>query len=104
MEVNGKGQGASAHCVPWPLSKRGGKHFYNRWKAVCREADIEYTAPHACGRHTFATHALQNGETVHDVAFAGGWKSTRMVLERYGHAVKSKNTLANGLLDRLSNE
>ena len=66
----------------------------NRMKAVCRRANIPYVSPHQAGRHSFASNALAMGATVVEVMEAGGWKSSRMVLETYAHAADAGSKIA----------
>lgn len=60
---------------------------YNHWMFVCKEAGIEYIAPHAAGRHGFGTEAVvRQGLNPVDVAEAGRWSSPRTLLETYAHS------------------
>ncbi|WP_299647900.1 tyrosine-type recombinase/integrase [uncultured Jannaschia sp.] len=53
---------------------------------VCERAGIEYHPPHAAGRHSFATNAMQRpGARVKQVMEAGGWKSAGLFLGTYVH-------------------
>lgn len=70
---------------------RGPFFYLNRsagikaWLTACKRAGLPALSFHAC-RHGFATSLLQNGVDVATVAKRGGWKSTRLVFETYGHA------------------
>lgn len=56
-----------------------------RIRAVCRRADIPYKSPHLCGRHTFATTAIELGVDIGTAMAAGEWRSSRIFLETYVH-------------------
>lgn len=56
-----------------------------RLKVVCARAEIPYKSPHMCGRHTFATSAMELGIDVATAMQAGGWKSSKVFLETYVH-------------------
>jgi integrase len=57
-----------------------------RMAAVCERAGIERRAPHAAGRHSFATNAMQLPDArVKAVMEAGGWKSAALFLATYVH-------------------
>ena len=57
-----------------------------RIAAVCRRAEIPYKSSHACGRHSFATNAIDLGMDVKTAMEAGGWKSSQIFLETYVHS------------------
>lgn len=57
--------------------------------AVCARADIPYKSPHLCGRHTFATTAMDLGADIRDAMDAGGWRSSRVFMETYVHPRKA---------------
>mgnify|MGYP001795495849 CR=1 FL=1 len=77
------------------LKPRGGRVFgyksrhsvYGPWQTACKNAGIEYIAPHAAGRHGFGTETVvrQNLNPV-DVAKAGRWSSPRILLDTYAHS------------------
>ncbi|MDF1720551.1 MAG: tyrosine-type recombinase/integrase [Minwuia sp.] len=67
---------------------------------ACRRADVPVHSFHEIGRHTFATWMLQQGETLADVADAGGWKSIALVKDIYGHLEHSRTDRAVRNLDR----
>lgn len=56
-----------------------------RIKAICARADIPYKSPHLCGRHTFATMAIELGVDIGTAMAAGEWRSSRVFLETYVH-------------------
>lgn len=69
----------------------GDRHnVYRALRPACEKAGVEFYGLHAIGRHSFATGMLKAGYSVKHVARAGGWKSERMVLERYGHIEKDE--------------
>ncbi len=70
-----------------------------RIRAVCRRADIPYKSPHLCGRHTFATTAIECGIDVGTAMAAGGWRSSKVFLETYVHPRLSAGRV---VADRLS--
>ncbi len=57
----------------------------DRIKAVCRRAGITYKSCHACGRHSFATNAIDMGMDVKTAMLAGDWKSVEVFLGTYVH-------------------
>lgn len=60
--------------------------IYTPWKETCRRAGIPYLPPHQCGRHTFATEMIiRNNVDPKTTARLGGWKSVRLLLEKYVH-------------------
>ena len=62
------------------------RHSVNeRLRAVCARADISYKSSHACGRHSFATNAIEAGMDVRTAMMAGDWKSSSVFLEIYVH-------------------
>lgn len=54
-----------------------------RIEAVCKRAEIAYKSSHACGRHTFATTAIDLGMDVATAMAAGDWKSPTVFLSTY---------------------
>lgn len=56
-----------------------------RIEAICRRAEIPYKSAHVCGRHSFATNALELGMDAKTAMEAGGWKSSQVFLETYVH-------------------
>jgi integrase len=61
-------------------------NFRNRWIKVLKEADIPYRRPHII-RHSFASHAIDQGIPLTGVAYLLGHSDTRMVATVYGHLV-----------------
>lgn len=62
------------------------RHSVNeRIKAVCERAEISYKSSHACGRHSFATNAMEAGIDIRTAMIAGDWKSSTVFLETYVH-------------------
>jgi integrase len=57
-----------------------------RIAAVCRRAEISYKSSHACGRHTFATTAINEGIDIRTTMDAGGWRSSAVFIETYVHS------------------
>ena len=56
-----------------------------RIKAICTRAEIPYKSPHVCGRHTFATAAIEAGVDIGTAMAVGEWKSSKVFLETYVH-------------------
>lgn len=52
---------------------------------VCKRAEISYKSSHACGRHTFATSAIDMGIDIKTTMDAGDWRSSAVFLETYVH-------------------
>ncbi len=67
--------------------------------SACDRAEVERHSLHEIGRHTFATWMLKQGETLADVADAGGWKSIALVKDIYGHLERSRTDAAVRSLD-----
>lgn len=62
------------------------RHSVNeRIKAVCSRAEISYKSSHACGRHSFATNAMDNGIDIKSTMQAGDWRSVEVFLGTYVH-------------------
>lgn len=62
------------------------RHSVNeRIKAVCARAEISYKSSHACGRHSFATNAMDNGIDIKSTMQAGDWRSVEVFLGTYVH-------------------
>jgi len=61
-------------------------NFRNRWIKVLKNADIPYRRPHVI-RHSFASHAIEQGIPLTGVAYLLGHSDTRMVAQTYGHLV-----------------
>jgi integrase len=61
-------------------------NFRSRWAKVLKEAGIPYRRPHII-RHSFASHAIEQGIPLTGVAYLLGHSDTRMVATVYGHLV-----------------
>lgn len=61
-------------------------NFRDRWVRVLRAASIPYRRPHII-RHSFASHAIEQGMPLTAVAYLLGHADTRMVAQTYGHLV-----------------
>jgi len=61
-------------------------NFRNRWIKVLKDADIPYRRPHII-RHSFASHAIEQGIPLTGVAYLLGHSDTRMVATTYGHLI-----------------
>ena len=61
-------------------------NFRDRWKKVLAAANIPYRRPHII-RHSFASHAIEQGCPLTGVAYLLGHSDTRMVAQTYGHLV-----------------
>jgi len=61
-------------------------NFRDRWKKVLKNADIPYRRPHVI-RHSFASHAIEQGVPLTGVAYLLGHSDTRMVAQTYGHLI-----------------
>jgi integrase len=62
------------------------RNFRHRWKKVLSTANISYRRPHII-RHSFASHAIEQGCPLTGVAYLLGHSDTRMVAQTYGHLV-----------------
>jgi integrase len=61
-------------------------NFRDRWKKVLAAANIPYRRPHVI-RHSFASHAIEQGCPLTGVAYLLGHSDTRMVAQTYGHLI-----------------
>lgn len=61
-------------------------NFRNRWTKVLSAANIPYRRPHII-RHSFASHAIEQGTPLTGVAYLLGHSDTRMVAQTYGHLI-----------------
>jgi integrase len=61
-------------------------NFRDRWKKVLSAANIPYRRPHII-RHSFASHAIEQGIPLTGVAYLLGHSDTRMVATTYGHLI-----------------
>ncbi|MGI0492831.1 tyrosine-type recombinase/integrase [Alkalinema pantanalense CENA528] len=66
------------------------------WRSILTQAGIPHRPPYAC-RHSMASHAIDQGATLPDVAYLMGHRNTAMVSKVYGHAVKRPNLPKLGL-------
>ena len=62
------------------------RNFRHRWKTVLASANIPYRRPHII-RHSFASHAIEQGCPLTGVAYLLGHIDTRMVAQTYGHLI-----------------
>ena len=69
------------------------RHVYPAWKETCERAGIKYVPPHQAGRHSFATEMIVRAkQDVATTAALGNWKSPRLLMERYAHAERLRET------------
>jgi integrase len=61
-------------------------NFRKRWIKVLKHAGIPYRRPHII-RHSFASHAIDQGIPLTGVAYLLGHCDTRMVAQTYGHMI-----------------
>lgn len=61
-------------------------NFRRSWRIVLAAANIPYRCPHII-RHSFASHAIEQGCPLTGVAYLLGHSDTRMVAQTYGHLV-----------------
>ncbi|MEG4521130.1 MULTISPECIES: site-specific integrase [unclassified Microcoleus] len=71
---------------PTGTSHIDANNFRDRWKKVLSAAGIPYRRPHII-RHSFASHAIDQGCPLTGVAYLLGHSDTRMVATTYGHLV-----------------
>jgi integrase len=64
--------------------------FLKQWKKVLNELNIEYRKPYTT-RHSLASHAIDKGMSLPDVAYLLGHSNTRMVSQTYGHMINRPN-------------
>lgn len=62
------------------------RNFRHRWKKVLSNVGIPYRRPHII-RHSFASHAIEQGCPLTGVAYLLGHSDTRMVAQTYGHLI-----------------
>lgn len=60
------------------------------WKRLCETAGVMHRRPYNC-RHSVASHAIQQGATLPDVAYLLGHTNTRMVAQVYGKSIDRPN-------------
>jgi len=61
-------------------------NFRDRWKKVLAATNTPYRRPHII-RHSFASHAIEQGCPLTGVAYLLGHSDTRMVVQTYGHLI-----------------
>jgi integrase len=61
-------------------------NFRSRWIKVLEQVGIPYRRPHII-RHSFASHAIDQGIPLTGVAYLLGHSDTRMVSQIYGHMI-----------------
>ncbi|MBD0309826.1 MAG: site-specific integrase [Microcoleus sp. T1-bin1] len=61
-------------------------NFRRSWRKVLSVLEIPYRCPHTI-RHSFASHAIEQGIPLTGVAYLLGHSDTRMVAQTYGHLV-----------------
>jgi integrase len=71
---------------PTGTSHCDSNNFRDRWKKVLSAAGIPYRRPHII-RHSFASHAIEQGISLTGVAYLLGHSDTRMVAATYGHLI-----------------
>jgi len=71
-----------------PKGKPIDDHTFSQrvWKPLCKAAGVPHRVPYAA-RHTTISHLIDQGANVFQAAYVAGHKSTRMVIERYGHMI-----------------
>ncbi|MGV1867246.1 MULTISPECIES: tyrosine-type recombinase/integrase [unclassified Rhizobium] len=72
-----------------------------RIEAVCLRAGISYKSSHACGRHTFATTAIDMGLDIPTAMAAGGWKSAAVFLGTYVHPRRNAGRMTADLFNQM---
>ncbi|MEG4446995.1 site-specific integrase [Microcoleus sp. AT9_B4] len=71
---------------PAGTSHMDANNFRDRWKKVLSATGIPYRRPHII-RHSFASHAIDQGCPLTGVAYLLGHSDTRMVASTYGHLI-----------------
>lgn len=61
-------------------------NFRDRWRKVLASLGMAYRRPHIV-RHSFASHAIDQGIPLTGVAYLLGHADTRMVSQTYGHLI-----------------
>jgi integrase len=71
-----------------PTGKVISDHNFSQriWKAVLEQAEIPHRSPYNL-RHSFASHALEQGIDAPTVSYTMGHRDTTMVMKVYGHMV-----------------
>jgi integrase len=75
-----------------PTGKVIDDHIFSQriWKGILAKAGVNYRPPYNC-RHSMASHAIEQGATLPEVAYLMGHRNTAMVSKVYGHMVKRPN-------------
>ncbi|QAX31808.1 site-specific integrase [Leisingera sp. NJS204] len=61
--------------------------MHSRWRAICKQAEIDYIAPHAAGRHGFYTEMrVRQGLDPITAAKAGRWSDPTLPDRIYAHS------------------
>jgi integrase len=66
------------------------RNLFRDLKLACKRAGVCYFPPHKAGRHAFAKRFLDEGHSIAHLMGAGGWKSSRVPAELYGHYTYSE--------------
>lgn len=68
--------------------------YNNRWKTICKKANIQYLSAHAAGRHGFFTELVvrQNVNPI-DAAEAGRWSDASLPMRVYAHPETDESAL-----------
>lgn len=61
-------------------------NFRRRWKKVLDSVKVPYRCPHVV-RHSFASHAIEQGISLTGVSYLLGHSDTRMVCRTYAHLI-----------------
>lgn len=67
---------------------------YKTLRRAAKKATVPYLGTHQPGRHSFATTLHEAGWQSSAIAEAGGWKSVRLVAERYEHPTEAQSRAA----------
>ena len=59
---------------------------YRHWKPVLAKVQVPYRKIHTT-RHSFASHAIDQGKPLTEIAYLLGHSDTRMVMQTYGHLI-----------------
>jgi integrase len=61
-------------------------------RKACKRAGVDYFSTHALGRHRFAHRMLDAGYSLQHVKDSGGWKTLKVLSDRYGHRAHTEYT------------
>jgi integrase len=77
-----------ALLFPAPKGKAINWHNFSQrcWKTICTKAEVPHRVPYFT-RHSLASHAIEGGATLPQVAYVLGHKDTRMVSKTYGRMI-----------------